>query len=194
MCNLEIKGLSKSFGEQCILADFSYSFPEKGLFLLKGESGRGKTTLLRIIAGIDTDYAGEIISPAVSYLFQDKRLFPTLTALDNVMIVLDKHNADKMVLLERAKALLKRLQFSPQDMKKYPRELSGGMQQRVAIARAIFYDAPVLLLDEPTKELDPQNRDILLELIQNEAQRRLVILVTHDDEYGEIPSENIIYM
>ncbi len=181
MCNLTICGLYKAFGEQRLFENFSYEFPETGLFLLKGESGRGKTTLLRMIAGLDTEYTGVVTAPPVSYLFQDKRLFPTLTALENITLVLHKKGADMMVVTERAKALLKRLQFTPQDMKKYPHELSGGMQQRVAIARALFYDAPVLLLDEPTKELDPQNRDILMSLIQKEAQKRLVILVTHDD-------------
>ena len=191
MCNLSLRHINKSFGEQQILTEFSYDFPKTGLFLLKGESGKGKTTLLRIIAGLDKDYTGDVTSLPVSYLFQDKRLFPTLSAIENVTLVSAKKGADMQVVNERAEALLKQLQFTQQDMQKRPHELSGGMQQRVAIARAIAFDAPVLLLDEPTKELDQQNRDILLSLIEKEATTRLVILVTHD-EVENIPCKQII--
>ena len=180
MCNLSLTNICKSYGDQQVLCDFSYSFPETGLFHLQGESGKGKTTLLRIIAGLEEPTSGVVTAPSVSYLFQDRRLFPTLTALENVTLVNAKKGADMEGVIESAKTLLATLGLTSQDMEKYPHELSGGMLQRVAIARALLFPSPVLLLDEPAKELDPQNRDVLNALITEEAKKRLVILVSHD--------------
>ena len=77
-------------------------------------------------------------------------------------------------------------------MKKKPRELSGGMKQRVAFVRALLKDSPILILDEPTKELDSNTVDAMLEIIRCEAQRRLVIIVTHDDISDKLPEAKII--
>ncbi len=180
---ITISDLTKRFGEQIVFENFSYAFPETGLYCLMGESGRGKTTLLRIIAGLDKDYRGEVTSlPRVSYLFQDKRLFPTLTTLDNLMIVCHAKGDEKAAFAARAKALLLRLNIAEDDFLKKPAQLSGGMQQRVAIARAVLFDAPVLLLDEPSKELDEQNIQVLREIIREESEKRLVIAVSHHED------------
>ena len=178
---LRLENLRKAFGEQILFENLSFAFPEKGLFYISGESGKGKTTLLRMIAGIDTDYSGSILREGeVSYLFQDRRLFPALSALENVAIVLDKPSSDKRENRVRAAALLGQLNLTEADMKKRPAQLSGGMQQRVALARALIYEAPILLLDEPTKELDEANRQILSTLVKEESKRRLVIVVNHE--------------
>ncbi len=180
---VSIRGLTKFFGDEEIFRNFSFDFPSIGLFCLVGESGRGKTTLLRIIAGLDKDFTGEFISPArVSFLFQEKRLFPTLSALDNLLIISQAAGDEKKAFADRAKALLARMNISEADYKKKPDELSGGMQQRIAIARAFLFDAPVLLLDEPSKELDEGNKQILRELIREEAAHRLIIAVSHNEE------------
>ncbi len=180
---LVLDHVSKSFGEQRVIEDFSYAFPQTGLYCLTGESGRGKTTLLRIIAGLDQDFTGSVTPLArVSFLFQEKRLFPTLSSLENLTIISDKHTCPPQEFRERASAMLRRLNFSDEDMKKTPSQLSGGMQQRVAIARAFLFDAPVLLLDEPSKELDEQNTNILRNIIVEEAKRRLVIAVSHHED------------
>ena len=177
---LEIKKLNKSFATKLIFDNFSYSFSEKGLYAICGESGIGKTTFLRILAGLDKNYGGSISgleSSNVSYLFQEYRLFPNLTALDNILCAIEKKATEE----SRTKAieLLKKLKFSEKDMDLFPSELSGGMKQRVSFARAILKNAPILLLDEPTKELDPQICAIFHSLILEEAKKRLVILVTH---------------
>ena len=182
MDNLIVSNVTKSFGTQIVFENFSYTFEKTGLFHLQGESGKGKTTLLRLIAGIDTDYIGTISAPSVSFLFQDKRLFPTLNVLDNITLPHMAKKGDVVALQKEAKDMLTLFHFTEEDMKKYPHELSGGMAQRVAIVRAILYDAPVLLLDEPAKELDAQNREVLFSLIAKEAERRLVIMVSHDGE------------
>ena len=177
--SLSIKNLSKSFGNKTIFSDFSYEFKDKGLYLIKGDSGVGKTTLLRMIAGLDTDYSGEILGGGlgnVSYVFQEYRLFPTLTAIENVMIGSKSESCDD---LEKAKAYLHRLGFTSADTELYPSELSGGMKQRVSLARALLADKKILLLDEPTKELDPTLSSLVLEMICEVSQDRLVITVSH---------------
>ena len=178
---LNLNNISKKFSEKSILKDFTYKFDECGLYLIKGESGIGKTTLLRIIAGLDSEYSGTVDGGGiknVSFMFQEYRLFPTLNALNNADIS-SKNNST-----EAAKDMLIRLGFNEYDLKKKPRELSGGMKQRVAFVRALQKEAPLLILDEPTKELDPDTVNIIVEMIKEEAERRLVLLVTHDDLPG----------
>ena len=183
----ELIDISKSFGGQLLFSHFSYRFPERGLFLLSGESGVGKTTLLRILAGLEQPDSGTVIRTGpVSFLFQDRRLFPSLSALENVRIVAPRHTPKARSCADAA-ALLTTLGFSSQDLQKHTDELSGGMQQRVAIARALYFDAPVLLLDEPSKELDPANRARLRPLFLREAEIRLVILVSHETDDLDYP-------
>lgn len=178
---LEIKNLSKSFGKKRILENFSQIFEEKGIYSLTGESGAGKTTLLRLISGLDTDYSGEIVGGGfknVSFAFQEYRLFPELSALDNVIFA----NNDKKseAVINEAKEMLLRLNIDEKDMSLLPSELSGGMKQRVSLARAFLRRTPILLLDEPTKELDSQNATLVLKEIIKQGQERLVILVSHN--------------
>ena len=180
--SLEIKNLTKRFGKKAIISELSYRFSDKGLYILRGKSGIGKTTLLRIIAGLDKDYSGEVIDGGIeriSFAFQEYRLFPQLSALENVMIASKNINdVDKI----KAKDLLTQLGFLPEDMQLLPSELSGGMKQRVSLARAFMKNAPVILLDEPTKELDAILCRQVCEMIKKIAEDKLVILVTHRDD------------
>ena len=180
--SLEIKNLTKRFGKKTIISELSYRFSDKGLYILRGKSGIGKTTLLRIIAGLDKDYSGEVIDGGIeriSFAFQEYRLFPQLSALENVMIASKNINdVDKI----KAKDLLTQLGFLPEDMQLLPSELSGGMKQRVSLARAFMKNAPVILLDEPTKELDAVLCRQVCEMIKKIAEDKLVILVTHRDD------------
>lgn len=179
---LTIKNLSKSFGKKEIFNGFSYEFSDKGLYRIKGASGIGKTTLLRIISGIDKKYTGSVIGGGysnVSFAFQEYRLFPNLTILENITESSFK-NADENDVF-KAQDLLLTLGFSEHDFSLLPAELSGGMKQRISLARAFLREAPILLLDEPTKELDERLCNIVRDLIKKEAEKRLVILVTHSD-------------
>lgn len=181
---IRLDHVTKSYGEQLVIRNFSYVFPQTGLFRLCGNSGVGKTTLLRLIAGLESPDSGTVQTDGrVSFLFQDRRLFEGLTALDNVRIV-DTSKAPAVDVRERAARLLETLGIAPTEQNKRIPALSGGMQQRVAIARALFFDAPILLLDEPTKELDAQNRAVLHDLFAEEATRRLVILSGHETDDG----------
>jgi len=180
---LELKSIKKAFGDKVVLDGFSYTFDERGLYVIVGDSGVGKTTLLRIICGLDKNFDGEMIGgghESSSFCFQEYRLIPWLTALDNVLVAAYDKPTDEDVT--EAKKMLTRLKITDGDYILLPSSLSGGMKQRVSFVRAILKDAPILLLDEPTKEVDAELAEIMRELIIAESKKRTVIVVTHKSE------------
>ncbi len=182
MNEIIVKNLSKSFGEKTVLKDVNFTLPYGGTLQLTGESGIGKTTLLRIIAGLEKPDFGEIIGVSgkdVSFLFQEDRLFPEISALSNVTLVMKGKNKK-----EKARALLLDLNLTEKDINLRPSELSGGMCRRVAIARALAYDKPVLVLDEALRGLDAENAQAVTEVIERESIGKTVIFVSH----GEPPT------
>lgn len=190
--SLSIQKLNKHFGRKYIFTDFSYEFSDRGIYLLLGNSGVGKTTLLRIIAGLDKNFGGSVLlsnASTVSVAFQEYRLFPTLTALENVMIASKDEGEDSLLAAE---ALLLKLGFTKDEMNLYTDELSGGMKQRVSLARAFFANSDILLLDEPTKELNRELCDVVLQMIKDAGKERLVIVVTHNyDDVKELCATEI---
>lgn len=192
--SLNIKILNKTFDNKVIFKDFSYEFLNTGIYILRGDSGSGKTTLLRIIAGLDKDFTGELLGGGisnVSFAFQEYRLFPALNVLENVMIA-SKNESD--VELEYAKTLLFNLGFTEDEISLYPGELSGGMKQRVSLARALLKSSPILLLDEPTKELDNSLINSLYKIISEESAKRLVIISTHDTVPDNVKVSDTIFI
>ena len=177
---LVIKDLNKEFGAKAVFSGFNYTFEDSGLYVVSGESGIGKTTLLRLIAGLDTEFKGKInnFGNKPSMMFQEYRLFPHLTALEN--IVLTVSNTKSEAVMKKAEAMLARLGFSEDQFNLYPDEMSGGMKQRVSLCRALLYDCPILLLDEPAKELDYANARQAYEIIAEYSSSKLVIMVTHN--------------
>ena len=152
------------------------------MYIITAKSGVGKTTLLRIIAGLDTDFHGEVTGGGptnVSYAFQEYRLFDSLNALRNICeISFKEKNTENQF---EAVQMLLRFGFTKEETHLFPRALSGGMKQRVSLARAFLKKSPILLLDEPDKELDESLLSTLYTLISEEAEKRLVLLVTHRD-------------
>lgn len=191
---LQIKSLNKSFDKKRIFKDFSFDFDSNGIYLIKGKSGVGKTTLLRIISGLDKEFKGEVVGGGidnVSYCFQEYRLFATLSALENITeISFNKANPDE---IEASKKMLKRLGFSDDDFALFPSELSGGMRQRVAFIRAVMKKSPILILDEPTKEVDGAIREEMIKIIKELSNDRLILMVTHNtDDFNDINAKTII--
>jgi len=169
---IEIQGLSVKFGEKEVFHDYSVSIPDAGIVLLSGESGIGKTTLLRVLCGLQKPDKGTITGLTgrkISVVFQEQRLLDHLTALDNVAIVSDRVKAEN---------LLKRLNMES-ELKSKAGTLSGGQKQRVSIARAFAFSDDVVLLDEPFTGLDDQNKMRAAELIRT---AKLALVVTHDAE------------
>lgn len=191
--NLILKSVTKRFDGKTIFDNFSYEFDKNGIYYIIGESGSGKTTLLKMISGLDSNYEGEIMGGGVknvSYCFQEYRLFPQLSALDNIVLALSEN--EKTDLRDKAKSLLKRLKFDESDFDLKPAELSGGMKQRVAFSRAILKNSPILLLDEFTKEVDPALSDIMYDIIREQSTSRLIIAVSHKEKDFANQESNII--
>jgi ABC-type nitrate/sulfonate/bicarbonate transport system ATPase subunit len=169
-----LRGLTKRFGEQAVLSGLDLALPEQGIVGLSGPSGSGKTTLLRLLAGLDEPDEGLIDGldrNSVSMVFQEDRLLPWLSALENLSAVLqDRESARDW--LERVKLA----DFADY----YPAELSGGMKRRIALARGLAFPSRLLLLDEPFQGIDAELRQALYPLIRSAATDRLVVLVSHD--------------
>ena len=181
--SLQIKDITKKFTDTPVLDGLSYDFPSEGAVAVTGPSGSGKTTLLRIIAGLDKQFSGEVLGGGfknVSFAFQEYRLFPALSALDNVLVARADKITDELRLT--ATGLLLKLGFDAEDLSKKPNELSGGMKQRVSLARAFYKSAKILILDEPTKELDEKLVEIVRDMVKEYATEHLVIFTSHNSE------------
>lgn len=171
---IKIQNLTKSYKEN-IIENFSCVIDDTGITVFYGASGIGKTTLLRIISGLEKPDSGQIYgleNKKISYMFQEDRLFSHLTALENVSLVSNENTA---------KELLKKFGLQNYYNNKIP-ELSGGMCRRVALARALAFDADVLLLDEPFKGLDNNLKNQIIPVIVDYSKNHSVILVTHDSQ------------
>ena len=204
---IEIKNVSKSFGEKCILRDVSISVKQGEFLTLLGPSGCGKTTLLRMIAGFGSPDSGEILingtditdmpphERPVNTVFQRYALFPHLDVYENIAFGLKLHKVPSDEIEKRVRKVLKMVSMTDYEDRDVE-SLSGGQQQRVAIARAIVNQPKVLLLDEPLSALDLKMRkDMQIEL--KEMHRKLgitFIYVTHDQEEALTLSDTIVVL
>ena len=173
-----------------VLKDITFSFELGKVYAILGSSGSGKTTLLSLLGGLDIPTTGTILyenedikkigleshrQNHVSLIFQNYNLIDYMTPIENATLA-TKKDVDVV-------PLLKRLGLSDKELKRTILKLSGGQQQRVAIARSLATDVPIILADEPTGNLDKENRRKIVELLQQIAheQDRCVIVVTHSD-------------
>jgi len=203
MALVEIRDVFKSFKREAQTVDvysgLTIDFEEGSFTALMGPSGSGKSTLLNLIAGLDKPTSGSVrvagaevssMNPAqlaawrartIGFVFQSYNLLPVLTAEQNVELPLLLTHLNKKERAERTAIALGVVGLQDR-MDHYPRQLSGGQEQRVSIARAIVADPTVILLDEPTGDLDRKAGDEILDLLQalNREQGKTIVMVTHD--------------
>ena len=211
---IEIKDLEKTYvskGESLtVLKDLSFSIEEGTRTAIVGSSGNGKSTLLNIISGIDTATSGFVKvgkyelskmtekdlckyrSEFIGLVFQFHYLLKDFTALENIFLPAYMAGKNKKIAMEKAESLL-------QDIGLYerkshlPSELSGGERQRVAVARSLINDPKIILADEPTGNLDPENAALISDLLYgvSEKYNKTLVIVTHDKEVAK--KAQIIY-
>ncbi|WP_313963629.1 amino acid ABC transporter ATP-binding protein [uncultured Streptococcus sp.] len=203
---LELRNISKKFGDKQILKDFNLIVPEKQVLAIVGPSGGGKTTLLRMLAGLETIDSGQVIYNGetldvtelekrnlLGFVFQDFQLFPHLSVLENLTLSpIHTMNVSKEEAEEKAQDLLARLGLS-EHAKAYPYSLSGGQKQRVALARAMMINPEIIGYDEPTSALDPALRlEVEKLILQNREMGMTQIVVTHDLQFAENIADSIL--
>jgi len=181
---LRVRGLRLSRGTRTILAGVDIDARPGEIVALMGLSGSGKTTVLRVLAGLETPDAGEVRAPKAGMVFQFHYLFEHLSAMENVCLApVHAQRVPRPTAERRAQTLLDELGVGHR-AHALPRELSGGEAQRVAIARALAVDPPLLLLDEPTASLDPARRNDLGDTLRAlAASGRALLLTSHDDDF-----------
>ena len=210
---LTLKDIRKDYvaGDMTVhaLRGVSISFRESEFVSVLGPSGCGKTTLLNIIGGLDQYTDGDLVingrstkeykdrdwdtyrNHTIGFVFQTYNLIPHQSVLANVELALTISGVDKAERRERAKRVLERVGLGDQ-LGKRPNQMSGGQMQRVAIARALINDPDILLADEPTGALDSETSVQIMELLQEIAKDKLVVMVTHNAELAERYSTRIV--
>ena len=165
-----IENLTKSYEEKLALPPFSCTLEEGEIVCLLGQSGCGKTTLLRLLLGLESPTGGTVsgLPDRISAVFQEDRLCPAFSAVTNVSLALGRQ---------------------------VPRtELSGGMQRRVAMARSLLSPADLYLMDEPFKGLDEDTRKVVMDAVLQRTKGRTLLLVTHDPEEASYLNGRVIRM
>ena len=173
---IELRDLTVTLGDKRVFDNYSEELSDEGIVIVSGESGIGKTTLLRVLCGLVKPEHGKVTGLSgrkISVVFQEPRLLDDLTALENVALVSDRIKAEK---------LLDSLNMKD-ELHVKAASLSGGQKQRVSLARAFAFSDDVVLLDEPFTGLDEQNKQKAAGLI---GTARLAIVVTHDAADAEL--------
>ena len=173
---IEIKELTVKFGNKTVFSNYHAMIPDKGIVLISGTSGIGKTTLLRVLCGLQKPDSGSITgleNRKIAVVFQEPRLLNHMTALENVAIVSDK---------DTAKRILCELNME-NELHVKAGKLSGGQKQRVSLARAFAFSNDIVLLDEPFTGLDEQNKQKAAQLV---SSAKLAVVVSHDNADAEM--------
>ena len=203
---LELKNISKKFKDKEILSNFNLKVEENKILAIVGPSGGGKTTLLRMLAGLESIDSGEIILNGenlplnelekrnlLGFVFQDFQLFPHMTVLENLVISpIQTMGINKDEAEAKAIKLLEQLGLENHS-ESYPHSLSGGQKQRVALARAMMIEPKIIGYDEPTSALDPELRlEVEKLILQNKKLGVTQIVVTHDLQFAENIADDIL--
>lgn len=185
--DIRLENIVKKYGNKTVLDGFSHTFKDGRITAVCGESGCGKTTLIRIIAGLDEGFTGTV-SPTeftVSVAFQEHRLFPGATVSQNVELADDSGSGLELLLL---------LGIGEESFSTLPHQLSGGMARRVSLARAIVKSADVYLFDEPFSGLDDENAENTAAVLKKYCEGKTCIVVTHNRQLAERFADDFLFL
>ncbi len=207
MASIEVKNISKIFDNKLVLNNLNFNVSDGELLSILGKSGCGKTTLLKILIGIEKPSSGSILKNnknitkydiskrGMGIVFQNYALFPNMTVLENVSYALKNKLKDKKKAYKQAMDVISMVNLEDH-INKYPDELSGGQMQRVAIARTLALKPDVILFDEALSALDAENKIILRNKIRelNKKFNITMIFITHDQEEAFSISDRVMIM
>ncbi len=207
MSFIQLKDITKSFDQHCILNNINLDIKKGEFLVLVGPSGCGKSTLLRILAGLDYVSSGHILfnqqdisqweprKRNFSLIFQNYALFPHMSVEKNITFGMKVRGEDKSLFPEKVQKVAKMLQLDPL-LKRKPKELSGGQRQRVAMARAIVRDPELFLMDEPLSNLDAKLRVEVRQGIMDlhNTLKTTTVYVTHDQIEAMTMADRIIVL
>lgn len=186
---LKAVNITKKFGDNTVLENFSHEFAHGKTTAILGRSGGGKTTLLNILMSLLPPDSGEVVREGrISAIFQEDRLCENLTASANIRLVTGKRFSKAQIANELEAVGLEGCAGKP------VRELSGGMKRRVAMLRALLTEYDILFADEPFKGLDEVTREIVMSYFKEKTAGKTVILVTHDSVECEELADEIIHL
>lgn len=203
---IELKNLSKSYADEIVLNNIDLHLDDVEAVALLGISGSGKSTLLRLLSGIEGYDSGHIqinneevdtrsYKDKIGFVFQHGNLFPHMTVLDNIVLILEKvKKRDRQESIEVVEKLLD--QFALIEHKdKYPYMLSGGQQQRLSIVRSLAVDAEIFFFDEPTSALDPILTKEVLNMVQDLRQLgKKFFIVTHEIGFARHVADYVMFL
>lgn len=195
MQNVSIKNISKTYGDKHVLNCVSKEFPAGETTVIMGASGCGKTTLLRILLGLEKADSGEVLGMPgkAAVLFQEDRLCVDVSAYENIALVLERKATRVQKETQKCQIELEAAQvgITVEDLKQNVMELSGGMRRRIALLRALLYDADCVILDEPFKGLDAATKQNVMQYVKEKTTGRTTFLVTHDAAEADFFGRNI---
>lgn len=187
--SIRIEKLNKSFGDNHVLRDLNLELEDGGIYCLMGPSGMGKTTLLRILLGLERADSGTVagIDPGrTTAVFQEDRLCPVLTPVENVALVCKK-KADRRDVRKNLEEIL------PATCMDQPcSELSGGMKRRVALARAMYAASQLVIMDEPFTGLDRETREEVIGYLLEQRRERILLVATHGEDDAALLGAKVI--
>ncbi len=212
---LRLRGVTKRFGATEVLRGVDLDVGRGEVLAILGPSGGGKSTLLRLVNGLETRDGGELVVLGVpvpleraddrlwrplrrriGFVFQAFHLYPHRTAIENVALAPERvAGLPREAAHERARALLARVGLADK-ADHFPRQLSGGQQQRVAIARALAMEPEMVLFDEPTSALDPEVAGEVLDVLRDLAQAhdRTLVIVTHETRFARDAADRVAFL
>ena len=207
---IRLEHVTKSFGRYKALDDVSIVVEEGEFLTVIGRSGCGKTTMLRVINGLQKPDSGKVYAAGedvgeadlirlrrkIGYVIQNKGLFPHMTVEKNIIYVpVISGQKDKRQNRKLAEELIGLVGLEREMLDRYPEELSGGQQQRVAIARALAMNPQILFFDEPTSALDPEITAGILKVLKDlAAEKMTMVIVTHEIDFARKVADRVIFM
>ncbi|MCA9386474.1 ATP-binding cassette domain-containing protein [Candidatus Dojkabacteria bacterium] len=201
---INIKNFSKSFGNKTVIKDLSFEVKEGEVFAFLGANGSGKTTTIRALLNIYTSDNGELkifgedytpdLSNKIGYLPEERGLYLNMTVIDTLVYFAQLKGIKKEDALERSKDFLKLVGLESKE-KSVIKSLSSGQQQKIQLGVSIIHDPKLLILDEPTKGLDPVNRNLLMNIIKEKNRLgKTIIFSTHIMEEAEKVADRVLIL